>query len=146
MLALTIQQPWAWAVGRGIKNVENRTWVHSYRGPLAVHAASRWDPDCDGALRTVVHIARAQGVTLPATLRDDLPYSGTRHVIAVVDLVDICTKGMDGSPCGCGPWAMPGQAHWQLANARVLPEPVPARGRLGLWQVDLGPAEGGEDR
>lgn len=37
MRALTVQQPWAWAIVHGGKDVENRTQAWSYRGPLAIH-------------------------------------------------------------------------------------------------------------
>lgn len=41
MKALTVQQPWAWAIFHG-KDIENRTQLWSYRGPLAIHAGARW--------------------------------------------------------------------------------------------------------
>lgn len=41
MKALTVQQPWAWAIVEGGKDVENRTQVWSYRGSLAIHAGAR---------------------------------------------------------------------------------------------------------
>lgn len=43
MKCLSIRQPWAWAILAGHKPVENRTWATRYRGPLAVHAALRYD-------------------------------------------------------------------------------------------------------
>lgn len=42
MKALTVQQPWAWAIIHGGKNTENRTQSWRYRGPLAIHAGARW--------------------------------------------------------------------------------------------------------
>jgi len=36
--ALTVCQPFAWALMFGPKRVENRGWSTSYRGPLAIHA------------------------------------------------------------------------------------------------------------
>lgn len=38
MRALTICQPYAELIARGIKRVENRTWEMLYRGPLLIHA------------------------------------------------------------------------------------------------------------
>lgn len=43
MKALSIRQPWAWLIVNGIKDVENRTWTTTYRGPIIVHAGQRWD-------------------------------------------------------------------------------------------------------
>ena len=56
MYALTIHQPWAWAIMAGIKRVENRTWRTSHRGPLVIHAGKHrprprkrdWDRLPDG--------------------------------------------------------------------------------------------------
>lgn len=38
MRALTICQPYAELIARGVKRVENRTWEMLYRGPLLIHA------------------------------------------------------------------------------------------------------------
>lgn len=135
--ALTVRQPWTWAIAKGYKPIENRGWTTPHRGPLAIHAAKRWDDDAGGALRFVVHTLRAQGSPVPNALQEELPLSGTGLVVAVVDLVDICSAGLDGEECECGLWAADGQAHWQLANACPLAEPVPAKGRLGLWDIEL---------
>lgn len=135
MKVLTIRQPFAWAVARGFKPIENRGWMTAYRGQLAVHAAKKWDDGGEDTLREVVRIAHAQGSVLPKTLANDLPYTDVGLVIATAELVDICTKSLFDRTlrCKCGPWAQPMQAHWQLANARPLPNPVAATGHLGLW-------------
>ena len=41
MKALTVWQPWASLIALGVKTIETRSWHTSYRGPLAIHAASR---------------------------------------------------------------------------------------------------------
>lgn len=115
MKALTVHQPWAWAIAHGHKTVENRPWTTSYRGPLAVHAGRRHDP------RAVAVFERA-GVAMP----DDMPRG---VIVAVVDLVDV----VDDHP---SPWSFVEHRHWLLANVRRLDRPVPARGRLGLWALD----------
>ncbi|WP_051864904.1 ASCH domain-containing protein [Streptosporangium roseum] len=120
--ALTIRQPWAWAITHGTKRIENRTWTTQHRGPLAIHAGTRIDR---GAL-------------------DDMRIRGTAHnlgqarpdyelgaVIAVAQLVHIhsCTRGL------CSIWSAHGQHHWELTDIRPLAEPVPCKGRLGLWPL-----------
>jgi hypothetical protein len=42
MKAISIQQPWAWAIFHG-KTVENRSWGTDYRGELLIHASSKFD-------------------------------------------------------------------------------------------------------
>jgi hypothetical protein len=41
---LTVRQPWAGLLVAGIKDVENRGWRTSYRGPLLIHAGTGTDP------------------------------------------------------------------------------------------------------
>src|SRR6516165_9385512 len=42
MKALSVRQPFAHLIVTGIKRIENRFWATPYRGPLLIHAASRW--------------------------------------------------------------------------------------------------------
>lgn len=37
--AISIRQPWAWLIIHGGKDIENRGWPASYRGPVLVHAS-----------------------------------------------------------------------------------------------------------
>jgi hypothetical protein len=137
--ALSVKQPWAWAIAKGYKTIENRSRATSHRGPLAIHASARWDEPREHWLRNAVSIARNLGHALPAKLADDMPYADTGLVLAVVDVIGVCTVSRDDfmARCDCGPWANDGETHWQLANARLLAEPIPAKGRLGLWDIDL---------
>ena len=43
MKAISIWQPWATLIALGEKRIETRGWETRYRGPLAIHAAKRWD-------------------------------------------------------------------------------------------------------
>lgn len=38
-LALSIRQPWVWAILNLDKRIENRTWSTKIRGPICLHAA-----------------------------------------------------------------------------------------------------------
>jgi hypothetical protein len=124
--ALTIRQPWAWAIAAGHKPVENRSWTTSYRGPLAIHAGKGIDRH---ALPFVRELLAPLGVD-PTELEQPLIRGA---VIATAELVDVCARAANGDTCDCGPWAEPGQFHWRLANVQRLAEPVPVTGRLGLW-------------
>lgn len=39
MKALSIRQPWAWAILHTGKSVENRDWYTEYRGRVLLHAS-----------------------------------------------------------------------------------------------------------
>jgi ASCH domain len=109
---LSVQQPWSWAILHAGKIVENRSWRTRHRGPLLIHASLRPDP---------------QGREFMARLGIDVPEILPRGVLlGSVVLADI----VDDSP---SPWAMPGSLHWLLEDPRPWPEPVPAKGDLGLW-------------
>jgi ASCH domain len=117
--ALTIHQPWAWATIYGGKDVENRRWKTTYRGPLLIHAGKDADPEGPAfVLRT---------------LADPLNYGRPRAaweargaIIGLVFLADVLTD----SPSR---WASPGWYHWVLEFPHPIDPPVPHRGRPGLW-------------
>lgn len=126
MKALTLHRPWDQLVLRHGKPIENRVWSRSYRGPLLIHAGRAWDE---------------AAVDMAADLLGAIPFWPTpdRHplgIVGVVDLVDVCSASVNslwGLTCDCGPWAMPGQQHWRLANPRPFDQPIPCRGLQQLW-------------
>jgi len=156
--AITVRQPWAWAIVHGGKDVENRTRniAGAYRGPVAIHAGREIDFGAadDFMLRRAWHLAGlpqrpvqdAPGLFEPLFVEsfdEDAEWLPTGTVIGVVDLVDVHWPGITtwrndvlvGMDCGCSAWAMPLNHHLVLANPRPLAAPIPARGRLGLWTV-----------
>ena len=83
--ALTIRQPWAWAVARGGKDVENRSWRTAYRGPLLIHAAV--DAPVQGEIETV-----AWTVSDPGSLAQPRSaWEARGAIIGVVLFTDILT-------------------------------------------------------
>jgi hypothetical protein len=45
MKAISIRQPYAFAIVHGFKPVENRDWRHPYRGPVLIHAGQKEETD-----------------------------------------------------------------------------------------------------
>ena len=127
MKALTLTQPYATAIAMGYKHIETRSWRTSYRGELAIHAAKgfpNWAKEFAGLEMTQGRLG-----TSP------LP---TSAVLCIVTLTD-CIRTEDVDPdlpsversygdFTSGRWA------WTLENVRVLPEPIAAKGALGLWE------------
>jgi hypothetical protein len=134
--AISVRQPWAWAIARGHKTVSNQSFPTVYRGPLLVHASMRVD-------------LRAGDSPLMHTAGWDPgdPLATLGAAVASAELDDVCSASVrdpardaaqggdhaDGR-CPCGAWAEPGVYHWRLSNVHPLPRPVVALGRLGLWQ------------
>lgn len=134
MKALSIKQPWAELIIAGIKDVENRTWGTSYRGPLLIHAGkvadSRWlDADWRDALglppKAVTHLEHV-GV------KDGLPMA-LGGIIGCVELIDV-RKPFRGR-VAYRQWHEYGMTGWYLKNPQRFDQPIPWRGQLGLFDV-----------
>lgn len=149
--ALTVRQPFAWAIAYGGKDVENRGRPLAYRGLLAIHAGLELAHP--GFFPTSTPLGRAAAVALDAiggrgncwnprhrivTGLGAVPHPGLAlgALIAVVDLVGCHDDATEEPRTSCSPWALPGQCHLMLRNPRPLAEPVPCRGSLVLgWRL-----------
>ena len=124
MRALTVRQPWAWAIARGHKTIVNRGRDTGLRGEVAVHSSLRVDLEAfdDAVIRS-------------ANWDPEDPEAAIGGIVAVVSLVDVCTEARAGRSCECGDWALPGSFHWRLARPRPLAWPVLTIGQPGLWEL-----------
>ena len=131
MKCLTLIQPWATLVAVGAKKIETRSWWTSYRGPLAIHAAKAFPATCiNGCLEKPFYTVLRQAGCWPP---HDLPRG---CVLATCTLRDcIPTRGLQiiGAELAFGDYT-PGRWAWVLEDVKRLPEPIPARGALGLWE------------
>ncbi|MCP4259067.1 MAG: ASCH domain-containing protein [Planctomycetes bacterium] len=113
MKTISIRQPWAWAILHAGKDIENRTWVTTHRGPTLIHTGKT----CDRA--GCIYIQDVLGIPVPGKL----PRGG---IVGIVDIAG-CTLQSD-SKWFCGPCG------FILENARELPF-RPYKGRLRLFDV-----------
>lgn len=137
MKAITVRQPWAWAIMHAGKDVENRSRniVGSYRGPLVIHAGLAPFEKHNAA--SIAH-RQAHGSEVPT----DLHFGAA---LGVVTLTDSHTDhrcrwvGASGNKVLCSTWAEAACGasrvrHLVLTNPRPFAEPIPYRGALGLWE------------
>jgi hypothetical protein len=118
MKAITLCQPWAWAVFHG-KDIENRSRQTSHRGPLAIHA-SKSKKGLWGGDRTL-----PDGTLYPP--EEELVFGAILGVVNLVDIIPLAeARG--------NPWAE-GPVCWVLKNPRLLPTPIPWRGAQWLFDV-----------
>ena len=111
MKALTIRQPWVHAIFHEGKNVENRTWrpPESLMGrTIVIHAAVTLDRDATFDVNG-----------------DELVFGAIVGVARIVAVKDSMRNRWFSGPFG-----------WVLEDVRELPQPIPRKGRLGLWNVD----------
>lgn len=145
MKALGIQQPWAFAIVRGPKRIENRMWGEGYTGPLLIHASKSLSRDT-AELRA--WFAR----TVPGLVRV-LPAKGEYPLGCIVGAcyVKVCTRssgyaigctdrprescGIAGQEVFCD--SAPRTVFWALRDVVAFDAPVPWRGERKLFEVPL---------
>jgi hypothetical protein len=100
--ALTVRQPWAWAIIHAGKDIENRNWSNRHcHGTIAIHASKR---------APAVH-ALPRGVRCPD---DEELVRGA--IVGVVDIVGIVERHRSR-------W-LEGPIGWVLRNPRALRAPI----------------------
>lgn len=140
MRALSIRQPWIWAILNAGKRIENRDWSGcAVRGPLLLHASKGtgtlgdFDDDVE-TLCSQVHRSRVAAEVAEKTKargrigeiwrpRPDLIRGG---IVGVCNLVDAVHSSPD-------PWFF-GPLGLVLADVRALPF-TPFSGDLGFFDV-----------
>ena len=126
---LSIQQPWAWLIVNGYKEIEKRDWLTSYRGPVLIHAGARLDRDCfraDGSRDEdfADDVTTLCGQSIPN--RQSL--YPIKSIVGMATLVDVVTKSSS-------PWFV-GRYGFVFANARPFKEPIRYSGALKLFDVE----------
>jgi hypothetical protein len=149
MRAITSQQPWAWAIIHGGKDIENRTTIGTWRPAIgqriAIHAGQRWsdrgpqfEPLLDAWRSWVTN--EASGMQGWCVLRRDSLAIELGAIIGTAELVDVHPAAGCCAPWGEASYTEHGGAkrvdvvHLVLEHPRRV-EPIPCRGALGLWTV-----------
>jgi hypothetical protein len=120
MKALSVRQPWAYAIIHSTKNIENRGWPINYRGDILIHAAKTCTKK---AYFEAKEFCQGMEVVIP-----ELISLRRGQIIGIVTIVDC-----QFSPVASG-WGMSEQYHWKLENPREE-TPIPYIGRLGIFEV-----------
>ena len=126
MLALSVRQPWAWAILHAGKRVENRVWALPQQligHRILLHASkgcTRYEYE-DGA----DFIEAVSGLRPPPL--DQLPRGA---IVGAFNLVGCVAPGEDG-----GDWHARDQYGFQLDRVAAIAEPVPCSGLLGFWKA-----------
>lgn len=149
MKVLTLTQPWATLVATGHKLIETRSWYTKYRGPLAIHAAKgfpAWAREMcyEKPFQSALGDYDFDPVTLPVG-----------KIIATCELVHVMKMSVLQAFPACRLvaykkqiWSLDykerafgdyqeGRYMWLLANVKLMPTFIPARGKLGLWDFEM---------
>lgn len=92
--ALSVQQPWAWLLAHGHKDVENRTWRTKHRGEFLIHAGKGFDKQGYEFVRKYFpHIAMPQ--------IEEFERGG---IVGKAKVVDCVAPGSRGTGACLSPW------------------------------------------
>lgn len=145
MYAISVQQPWSWAILRGGKTVENRRNVrgahaarHMFNKPgsrVALHAGQKYaGAQAYQFVEDIVGADRLGQAGLPSS--DTAWTFGAFIGLVTIESVHLSSECYDPTTGRlCSPWAEDNAAHLVLTDPQVLCRPVHAPGRLGLWTI-----------
>ena len=124
MKALSIKQPWAWAIIHG-KDIENRTWPTRFTGSFFIHAGKKFD---HYGYQWLLDHRNLLMTKIPHP--DDFQIGGIVGISKIVDCVSSHT-----SPFFFGPWG------FVLEDSREH-DFYTCRGQLGFFNIDIKDTEG----
>ena len=140
MKAISLWQPWASLIADGHKQYETRSWSTRYRGPIAIHAAKKWNAELAAM---VWHSPFYEALPLEklsdfnGQLETVIPRGAVIAIAHLQDCIEITADNQPGARERAFGDYTPGRFMWKLGNVYKLPEPVPDRGQQGLFNVEL---------
>ena len=130
--ALSLWQPWAYAITHLGKRVDNRPWkpwrsVIGHR--IALHAALGHGTSADYA-DARARILQTAGVDVDDAVHRAVADAQRGKIVATARVDGFVTASAD-------PWFF-GPIGWLLSDVCVLEDPIPCSGMRGLWPVPEG--------
>ena len=126
MKALSIKEPWATLIIEEYKKYEFRSWKTNYRGKILIHASKELEKDSKERFKDY-----------------NLKYN-CGYIIGEADLVDCIKvdKEFNEKLIKINKVVYSKSNHiekyaWQLENIKKYDNPIPCKGKLGLWNYDL---------
>jgi hypothetical protein len=149
MKALTLYQPWATLVAIGAKRIETRSWSTSYRGPLAIHAGkircyiNKMSDDCVWDVDPFYKVLADGGAISKFNATEDEFIIGC--IVATCELASVIRIDQATYTWASQKWVLNDQERafgdytigrymWLLNNVKPMPNPIPAKGAMGLWE------------
>lgn len=149
MKVISILQPYATLAVIGAKKIETRSWNTKYRGEILIHASRAWNNKMYDSIIKIGAESVLQNAGYKLTkinngkIETNLPLGA---IIGKVNIKD--TFQMDEAMCqwmrdsnsennreyGFGDWQN-GRYGWLLSDAVQFETPIPAKGKLGLWEL-----------
>ena len=120
MKAISVQQPWAWLLANGHKDIENRSWHTKMRGEVLIHAS-----------KGMTRAEYAEAKKLCDILHVKLPAFEELDRGCIVGRMEI----FDSVEYSDSPWYF-GQVGFCVRFAKPC-KPVPFKGQLQFFETGL---------
>lgn len=131
MKAITIQQPYAYAIVVGIKQYETRSRRTNIRGRVAIHAGKK----VSSSFEKIVSKCYIGNIETGGKLAVDLgAVIGTVEIVDCVP-VEAVLNTLTERERLLGDYT-PGRFAWVLKNPVMFTTPFPAKGQQGWWKWD----------
>ena len=130
MKVLSIKEPFATLISKGIKKIETRSWKTKYRGEIYIHAS----------ISKISKDLNTRKELMELVNEFDFSYG---YIICKCNLVDciymteeyIENIKKNHKEYICGHYAV-GRYAWVLDNVEILDNPIKAKGKLGIWNYE----------
>jgi hypothetical protein len=130
---LSVRQPWASLIVVGDKDIENRSWVTPYRGPLYIHAGLRFDKEGWEDLRENADFYFGMPIEEALPLPGDFVRGAIIGRVVLKDIIEFDSA----HPENMSAWHYEGQYGWVLENPEQFAEPIFMNGRLGVFSAEI---------
>lgn len=166
MRVISLLQPWASLSVEGHKGIETRSWATKYRGPLLIHASANKKSvgkqlaASQPFLKYMPHIPDKQwkdrfDQQQPVLDWDALPFGAIigmvhlDHIVSFDEERNTTTNALpeifehEGRRWPLYPDERefgdynPGRYGWLMRSPKVFPKPIPAKGKLLLWDYEF---------
>lgn len=130
MKVLSLTEPYATLIAKGIKTIETRSWKTNYRGKLYIHASSTKIPKeykNNEKLMSLINL-------------NELNYGNIIFSCELVDCIEMTDKFIadikkNKNEYITGVYAV-GRYAWILKDIKVLDKPIKTKGHLGIWDFE----------
>ena len=124
MKVLSIKEPFATLIKDGVKIYETRSWKTNYRGEIYIHASLSLSKSerVESAKKYLKSEIKPGCILCKCELVDCIPMTD--------EFIKYINKETSESDYGL---YSEGRYAWKLKVLEVLDEPIPAKGKLGIW-------------
>ena len=128
MKVLSIKEPFATLIKDGIKIYDTRSWKSNYRGEIYIHASLSLSKseNVETANKYLKSGIKSGCILCKCELID--------CILMTKDFIDYINKETNESDYGR---YEVGRYAWKLRVIEVLPKPISAKGKLGIWNYNI---------